>query len=317
MKALMYHYVRSPRGDLPHFRFLHRDNFISQVRLLKEEIGLVPKSDFLEWVMDPHGVRKPEGAVLTFDDGLSDHFDVVAPLLAEERAWGLFYVPTGIWIQNSVLDVHRVHLLLGYLGGDRCLELLQSILPEHKSLTVRQRDWVSKTYSRQKYNDASSVQFKRMLNYVVGYASKSELIDSLVAASGIPDDTWRQLVDCFYMTEEMVRQLHDNGHIIGSHSVSHRLMSFLSEHEQEQEIRDSLETLTKTVREPVQTFCYPYGGFHSFSASTENILSRSGVSFSFNVEPRDIGERDLLTRPQALPRYDCNRFPFGESTEGQ
>ena len=69
--------------------------------------------------------------------------------------------------------------------------------------------------------------------------------------------------------------------------------------------------LSKLIGEPVETFCYPYGGFHTFTPETEQLLLSAGSRDSFNVEARDIGPVDLLQRPQALPRYDCNQLPFG------
>ena len=61
-----------------------------------------------------------------------------------------------------------------------------------------------------------------------------------------------------------------------------------------------------------KTFCFPYGGFHSFNDDTIEILETENVHFSFNVEHRDIVENDLKDKKQYLPRYDCNQFLFGQ-----
>lgn len=58
------------------------------------------------------------------------------------------------------------------------------------------------------------------------------------------------------------------------------------------------------------------GGFHTFSPLTESILSKENVKFAFNVESRDIDLNDLQSRPQTLPRYDCNEFAFGKASFG-
>ena len=51
---------------------------------------------------------------------------------------------------------------------------------------------------------------------------------------------------------------------------------------------------------------------NSFTPVTEQILSDAKCTFSLNVEPRDATAADFSSRPQALPRYDCNAFPFGK-----
>ena len=68
--------------------------------------------------------------------------------------------------------------------------------------------------------------------------------------------------------------------------------------------------LDKISQTTIRSFAYPYGGFHSFNADTEQLLNKHKCRFAFNVESRDINLDDLR-RKQALPRYDCNNFPHG------
>ena len=112
-----------------------------------------------------------------------------------------------------------------------------------------------------------------------------------------------------YMSLNQIKKLYESGMVIGSHSVSHKIMSRLTEREFKKEIDESFTFLEKfTV---YKTFCYPYGGFHSFSEKIEQYLNTKSVSFSLNVESRDIDHNDLKNRRQALPRFDCNEFDHG------
>ena len=60
-----------------------------------------------------------------------------------------------------------------------------------------------------------------------------------------------------------------------------------------------------------KTYCHPYGGFHTFDQNTIDLLNIENVGYSFNVEPREIDENDLINCRNFLPRFDCNHFPFG------
>jgi len=101
--------------------------------------------------------------------------------------------------------------------------------------------------------------------------------------------------------------MHENGMIIGSHTVNHPCMSKLAPDDQEREIHESFALIERTLGPlALKTFCYPYGGSHSFTPATERLLQNAGCHFSFSVEYRDIVAEDLLHRRQALPRYDCN-----------
>ncbi len=128
MKAIMYHYVRPDRADLPYFRHLHVDDFEQQLDYFVEEYGAVTQADFLAAL--EAGEPAP-GVVLTFDDGLKDHYDYALPRLQARGLWGLFYVPTGVYAAGRLLDVHRVHLLLGRNGGAAVFAALQEIVTDN------------------------------------------------------------------------------------------------------------------------------------------------------------------------------------------
>jgi peptidoglycan/xylan/chitin deacetylase (PgdA/CDA1 family) len=307
----MYHYVRFPCSDLPHFAFLHRDAFAKQLRWIELEFGFVPQQDFLEWLSDPASVRKPSGVVLTFDDGLIDHYEFVAPLLADFRTWGIFYVPTQPLISRKMLNVHRAHVLLGFLSGTRCLELLELLVTEEMFEPECFLKYSSTTYTRQASTSEATKHFKRIINYYIDSKFQTHLLDQMVSTA-MDSSVWATLTQDFYVTPTMLRSLRGAGNLIGSHSDTHRLLSNLPGDEQKREIEISLSKLRKIMKEPVRTFCHPYGGFHSFTEETERLLSEAGVQFSFNVEQRDISVHDVLSRPHALPRYDCNFFPHGQ-----
>ena len=57
--------------------------------------------------------------LLTFDDGLSDHYQYVLPELRRRGLWGIFYIPAGPYQSGRMLDVHCIHLLIGRYGGEK------------------------------------------------------------------------------------------------------------------------------------------------------------------------------------------------------
>ena len=117
----------------------------------------------------------------------------------------------------------------------------------------------------------------------------------------------------FYVPLEKLRQMQLSRNIIGSHTVSHPVMSKLTKIEQSEEIENSFNFLESNLQLDLTTYCHPYGGFHSFNDETVRLLAKKGVAFSFNVDSRDICDDDLSSRIQFLPRSDCNEFPFGQA----
>jgi peptidoglycan/xylan/chitin deacetylase (PgdA/CDA1 family) len=154
-----------------------------------------------------------------------------------------------------------------------------------------------------------------MMNYLISYQYREQVLDELMDEFFGGD---KKIFESFYLSIGEIKKMHDLGMVMGSHTKSHPVLSKLSFQEQQTEIHSSFDYLENIcIKLPYKTFCYPYGGFHSFTNETESILKNAGCLFSFNVEERDISEMDLKNRPQALPRYDCNCFPHGKLWENK
>jgi len=305
MKAIMYHYVRPHDPELPYFRYLHIDDFVKQLEYFGNEYGFIGKKEFLECLSS--GEPK-DGVVLTFDDGLRDHYRFVFPELMKRNLWGIFYLPASPFLTSKLIDVHCIHMLLGKHGGKAIAEVMQKIVTD-KMLSRKYIDeFRTKTYIGQD-NTASTDYVKKLLNYYINYEYRQQAIKELMFIF-YPNE--KDLAHDFYMTKAELADMHSNGMTLGSHTVNHLVMSKLTPEGQEAEIALSFQVLEAiTGGADLRTFSYPYGGFHSFTGETEKILDRYFCKFSFNLESRDITKNDLINHPQALPRFDCILFPYG------
>lgn len=316
----MYHYVRNGSVDLPYFRYLAFDDFRRQLDYFEKEYGFVSRETFLQ-ALDTGALPTSEkalessqssGVVLTFDDGFADHYDFCFPELKARGLWGVFFVPAGIYTRSKALDVHRIHMLLAEHGGAVMLEAMRDLVEERMLSHEHVGAFRTMTYTRQDNDDATNL-FKRTFNYYISYEWREHVLDTLVARFSDDAAMQRQL----YMNLEQLREMQRAGMLIGSHGFNHLLFSKLPVAEQEREIVDSFEFLESQLGDlQPRSFCYPYGGFHSFTDDTRRILAENGCLFSFNVEGRDIEAADVRDTPQALPRYDCNLIPYGKASMG-
>ncbi len=306
MKFVMYHYVRPDSPELPYFRALHLEDFRRQLDYFAAEFGFVRMDRFLETV-DGRGTET-DGVVLTFDDGLMDHYRYVVPELERRGLWGIFYVPTGMYARHKLLDVHRVHWLLGRYGGERMLAALRRTVTDEMLAPAQVQKFRDKTYARQD-NDAATKEFKQALNYFVSPTARERLLDDLMPET--LDEA--ALFEEYYVASACLADMQSRGMLIGGHSVTHSVLSTLPVARQRQEIEESLAFLDNaTGGLTVRSFCYPYGGDDSYTSDTERLLSEAACRFTLKVEPRDATPADFAARPHALPRYDCNQFEHGQ-----
>ncbi len=307
MKAIMYHYVSPKVDEFPNLNRLDLDSFIKQLDYFNDKYGFISQNDFLESITKG---RKNDGIILTFDDGLLCHYQYVFHELKKRNLWGIFYIPTSPFIKNKILDVHRIHILLSKISARSIYSYLIKSNIDNLFDNNKIEEFKELTYLTQK-NDEYTLSVKRILNYFLLYQHRENVIDKLFKMFINSEYT----INDYYLNIDNLKEMSSNGMVIGSHTENHMVMSKLSNEAQKNEIISSFNFLEKKLGNlSIKTFCYPYGGFHTFNKKTEQILEDYGCVFSFNVEQRDISLDDLKNRKQALPRYDCNQFLYGKST---
>jgi peptidoglycan/xylan/chitin deacetylase (PgdA/CDA1 family) len=309
MKAIMYHYVR---GDdpTPPYGYYHLDiaDFHRQLDYFEANYRILGRGSFLDTV---RGARSPreDDLVLTFDDGLTDHRDHVLPELADRGLWGLFYVPAGPYLDGDVLDVHRTHALLGAHGGAAVSEALTGIVTEDM-ISEDHRDQFEEVVYADQSNATAVERAKRILNYYIDDDARTDVLDAL--EERLFDDPLQP--EEVYMSEAEIRDLVDAGMHVGSHSVTHTVMSKLSPDNQRRELNRGFGFLSNLLGElPVRSYCHPYGGSHSYTEETLSLLESAGCLFSFDVDSRPITTGVLRDERHRLPRYDCNEFRYGDA----
>lgn len=109
--AVNFHYVRA---QTPSDRGLHPRSprqFRAQLEHLSEYGEFIHPQRLASWLEGDEVLADGDYFTLTFDDGLRDHYDLVAPEV-ERRGWRVFFfVVTSPW-QGKLPSVHRLHLLL-------------------------------------------------------------------------------------------------------------------------------------------------------------------------------------------------------------
>ncbi|WP_279176516.1 polysaccharide deacetylase family protein [Campylobacter insulaenigrae] len=309
MKIIMYHYVRNSSNKLPYFRYLSLENFKKQLDFLEDKFGFVNFKDFIELKNNMDYINKLKNKVLlTFDDGLKDHFNFVFPELLKRNALGIFFMPTKVLHKEKALDVHRIHYLLGKMGGGINKYALN--LLDNDILNLKYH-YLFEDYYNELDDDEQIKQFKLIFNYCIKDKYKEKILDELVNKFCSDDEIYTN----FYLNEKELKIMYESEMIIGSHSENHINFLNLNKEEEVKEIESSFQKLKDFIG-PIKTFCYPYGEFSLYS---KDILLKNQVDFAFvslTEYKKDIDIEDLLKNTYTLARYDCNEFKYGKANLG-
>jgi peptidoglycan/xylan/chitin deacetylase (PgdA/CDA1 family) len=291
----MYHYVRNKSKLFPNYDVLKKKDYINQIKKFSEK-GLINSYEELFISSDKF--------LPTFDDGFKDHI-FAAEVLKKYNSIGIFFIPTSPLKNNTMLDVHKTHLILGKVKSLEALNELENYLNKNKISNFFNNNEKSKYNSAYKkhLDDHNKKKFKKIMNYYGNLKLKHKILDYLLKKFEIntkPKD--------YYLNKKEIKYLNSLGMIIGSHSDRHTLLSRLSYKEQFKELNNSKIFLEKILNKSIDTFCYPYGGKVSYNNNTLKLLKKLKYKLAFSVEYRDISLKDIEQKPYELPRYDCNLF---------
>src|SRR6267142_7020306 len=94
LRVVMYHYVRDlPNTSFPRIKGMLISDFRQQLVALQNQYEMATLESALDFLQ---GVYSPSRdlCLLTFDDGLKDHYSEVTPILVDFGVQGIFFVIT-------------------------------------------------------------------------------------------------------------------------------------------------------------------------------------------------------------------------------
>ncbi len=301
----MYHYVRPlSRSRYPKIRGLDLNKFFHQLDYIDANFRVVSVEQVIEaW---HGGKRLPEkAAVLTFDDGLIDHYSFVFPALAE-RGWsGAFFPPARAVVERRLLDVHATHHILASADCSQAVEdFILDFLKSEPQLysTIQERKRGMDLSSR--FDPPATIFVKRLLQREVPSGLREELLGRLIKRFvGVSPSL---LANELYVTSDQLRVMERAGMHVGGHGWDHHWLSHLAPEQQEVEIdrtREFLDGLGAGRRE--WTFAYPYGDYNQ---DTLKLLRQKQCCLAFTTK---VGETHPGNGSSCLelPRLDTNDLP--------
>lgn len=222
-------------------------------------------------------------AIVSFDDGYIDNYELAYPILKSHQTPAIFFIATD-FIDKDILP-----------WWDEIAYLVKL----SKKETIQLSGW-DKSLSIPNSNKCHAI--KSILQTIKIDASKTmhDKIVLLKLALGIDKDFITPHENLF-VTWDMLREMKNNGMSIGSQSCSHHIMSHLSNNEQTNEAKNSKERINNELGGNISSFAYPVGGKEAFTLETEKILSETGYAFGFSFIPG-------INRKLDTNKYHLNRF---------
>lgn len=303
VEIIGYHYVRgSFKGPLGKLKYLKTEDFELQLEWLERNYNILSLDEFIQ-KEDKSKINGKKNCLLTFDDGYLDHYVNVFPLLLDRNISGLFFPPVQIFKNKKLLDVNLIQLIVNNADINWVFHFIKTYYVSNiGSLNMFEKK-IQSINTKSRFDDPQTILVKKLLQSELEETYRLELVQILYAIIFKEDES--SLHSKFYLSEENLIEMIDQGMYVGSHTVNHVRLSSCSKEVQFSELSQSLEWLGKIhkTNQFHKTICFPYGGFNQ---DTIEICKYLGYEIGFTTNPGIYSSNDSLLE---IPRFDTNNYP--------
>jgi peptidoglycan/xylan/chitin deacetylase (PgdA/CDA1 family) len=300
LTVVMYHYVRTaPRNPFPALKSMDTDAFVQQVTDLATRYEMATMDSTLAFLEGEYHPRRPL-CLLTFDDGVQDHYREVGPVLAERGIQGLFFLVTSCMEEGVVAAVHKNHFLTAGLGFPEWRRrFFRRARTCGLAMPVVDPGAAARTYP---WDTAEVAAFKYAFNFELPAIERDAIVDELfIEEFGDESAFARQL----YLSWEEARQMQCDGMVLGGHTHRHQPLASLNAAELRSDLNECRRILDLRLRpQPFTPFSYPYGKRDSFTGEAVRRLRELNFCCAFSTE---VGRNQAGSDRYALQRVDCKQ----------
>ena len=235
--------------------------FTNQIRFCKSQFDLITPDDI------PRVLAQASGryALITFDDGYKDNYEVAFPILKAEGVPATFFVTTGF------VDAPRLPWWDEIAWMVRTSRQVQVELP----------GWVPAPISFDEPDREGAVR-TLLRTYKAMPADSTDLYLDAIAEATRSGRCAQDAGTGLWMNWEMLREMRAAGMTVAGHTVTHPVLARISIKRQREEILGCGARLAEEMREPMRYFSYPIGKPGSFDSVTQDCLREAGVRYAFS-----------------------------------
>jgi peptidoglycan/xylan/chitin deacetylase (PgdA/CDA1 family) len=263
--------------------------FAEQVKYLAAHYTLVPLSRLATCLRDRE--LPPRLAAITIDDGYRDAYEIAFPILREHCAPATVFVVTE-FVEGTA-----------WLWTDKARYLTESASERAFEIGIGSRNL------RLELNGAASrAVAAALINAALKPLSeeaREALIERLAFELGVRPPE-RPPAEYGAINWRQAREMADAGIEIGSHTLTHPILTGLGDARLREEVAQSRDRIQNALGRKVETFCYPNG---DYDLRTQREVAHAGYRLAVTT---DVGLNNGRNDPLALRRihgeYDLARF---------
>tara|TARA_B100000900_G_C20537712_1_gene699060 strand:- start:37 stop:975 length:939 start_codon:yes stop_codon:yes gene_type:complete len=299
---IMYHQII--KNNKFNIHGLNIKKFEKQISYFKKNLNILNPKEFYKKI-DKKKFKRND-CILTFDDGYKSHFQYVLPILNKYSLNGFFFPIAKTIKRNELLDINKIHLILGkFKNKKKLLELIKiEIKKSSKKTSFKLNKIISKISVSKTYDNKTTIIIKRLLQKELPEKLRKRICKKLFNENF--KESEKKIAKEFYLNLSEIKNIKSYGNEIGSHSFNHLWMNSLNSKKQLLEIKKSLQFWRRNkIINKRWSFCYPYGAYNRTCIKN---LKKLGCSAAFLVQNK-VNKVNKFQKFN-LNRVDCNQIKF-------
>jgi peptidoglycan/xylan/chitin deacetylase (PgdA/CDA1 family) len=257
------------------------EKFRSQLGLLKSKYNVISPEEFRLWCNSEVQLG-PRSVLLTCDDGLLNTLTDMLPIICDFKVPLLFFVTGASIAEHSSMLWYEQLYLWPLQGSDKvCVHM-----------PWREQAYVAKTIPQKRLLWQQLVKKLSAFDANTREATLTHariqigISESWLAEYSQNEPSRRRF---FMLNRSDLQQLVDAGMTIGAHTLSHPMLSQMSEPTVWREISQSRAQLAKALGREVWAFAYPFGTPDAVSTRDASLAQQAGFTCAFMNTESNLG----------------------------
>ena len=259
------------RVFLPFYHSISNDNpaYIKNIYPVRNEKIFINDLDFfcknfkpvdLDFIVKKQKNDKPV-FYLSFDDGLSEVYDIIAPILIKKGISASFFINTDFVDNKDLFYRYKASLIIEKYKNTQNKNGILNKINNELNLQL---------------NNKNFIRFIKSVDY-----NSKNILDKTAPFFELDFDTFLR-TEKPYLNSEQIKELIKQGFTIGSHSCSHPEYRTITIDEQIKQTKESMEFITEKFNiKSHKIFSFPFTDFGVSKDFFNTIYKNKIIDFSF------------------------------------
>ncbi len=298
-RSLCYHYIRKPDDEVHFPRILGTkiSDFEDQIKKFKTKFDFLNLDDIYNMYYSKKEIRpRKPGLLLTFDDGLSDHFEA-AKILYENNIQATFFIPTCILRDQLPANPNIIHYCIAQFGVSEFLKIFYNGIdkygPSFKKYPIEFDKSIDDPWEIIK-------KIKFLFKYSLTIHDSRNIL--LFIYKNLLEKKYPDILKNMHLKSSQVEKMIKMNHNIGTHTHNHISIgsSSLTRDDIEKEIIFPKKYFKEQFKIDAYSFSYPYGEPEDILTTRDVLGHTYEYKIGFTVEEKI---NDENTSPLDIGRY--------------